>query len=775
MSTKVYYLNITKHTADVSFLENATYQIGYRDGVYVLNDRTGADEICVSRPNDFVEKIREMGGDCEIITVDVDEHKFLKCIRAPEDADTKFNFGEYYAFYHDRLDMENPEPFKDIFSGLEFTRDEVDDSFVKGIDAVDTIRRFIRAAHEGATPEFRLVSYKEYREAVAPVKAAFEQKKYEPYKITNAERAVIFEGITNLCNRFDHSWTEHGVNQVIDEWERNKGELISTFMAHPNYNGNFQIVLSNEFYQLDTSRYAGRDLTNWIADNFRSSVLLEERKILGKSLEEWKRERRYLNAIMPKVTPIMSGNEIVFMNYDLFAEIRQKMDRMAFVIDMFQGERYTDESIEKKDHYEYMFRRIREYAKDRVDEEFARIINERAPEVRARAEQKTTKVVQKLMKKYGMDKIEGFHKAFAAYSDAINVIKITRHTVLSLLPMDYLTMSFGNSWSSCHTIDKENIRDMPGDTFEGMHCSGTMSYMLDGSSIVLYTVDKNYEGNTFWENNKIDRCMFHVGKEKILQGRCYPQCKDGDGELYTQFRNLVQKIMSELWEIPNQWILKRHGNYNYMIESTGTHYPDYYHFSDPNMSVFKYSALEHETQKVKIGHYPICPACGREHDTHGYLACCDGVTCPECGEPINSDEEIFEYNGATYHMECGFWCDYHDQYEPDSERYGHIANYGEICNEAAESSEFVECERCHELIWIEEAYGTYDGNVCSYCCDNYYEWVSRENTYCPADEIAECNFCGEAFYVNGATNIVEYEDGWVCEHCAEEHNIEIGE
>ena len=48
-----------------------------------------------------------------------------------------------------------------------------------------------------------------------------------------------------------------------------------------------------------------------------------------------------------------------------------------------------------------------------------------------------------------VDGSEAYDK-FAKYADSINPIKVKRHTVLSVHPIDYYTMSFGNSWTSCH-------------------------------------------------------------------------------------------------------------------------------------------------------------------------------------------------------------------------------------------------------------------------------------------------------------------------------------
>ena len=146
------------------------------------------------------------------------------------------------------------------------------------------------------------------------------------------------------------------------------------------------------------------------------------------------------------------------------------------------------------------------YTSQYIDSELADELNKICPEVHAHDGQKTSRVINKLLAYIGVGKHPEYNREFAKYADALNPLKITRHTILSVNPLDYLTMSFGNSWASCHTIDKQNKRNMP-NSYQGMYSSGTISYMLDSPSMVFYTVDASYDGNDFWHEPKINRQM----------------------------------------------------------------------------------------------------------------------------------------------------------------------------------------------------------------------------------------------------------------------------
>lgn len=196
---------------------------------------------------------------------------------------------------------------------------------------------------------------------------------------------------------------------------------------------------------------------------------------------------------------------------------------------------------------------------------------------------------------------------------------------ISLNPLDYLTMSFGNSWSSCHTIDKTNQRGAP-NSYSGMHCGGTMSYMLDGSSIITYVHTHATEDH---EEGKLYRNMFHFNNGTLVQGRVYPQANDGATDLYRTFRRFMQIEFTKLLNLnEDDWIRRTTPCYENVI-SYGVHYKDYEHFDMCNVS-YPREMPNAASNRVVVGHARICPLCGKEVSDNynsGYLthADCDDV------------------------------------------------------------------------------------------------------------------------------------------------------
>lgn len=276
--------------------------------------------------------------------------------------------------------------------------------------------------------------------------------------------------------------------------------------------------------------------------------------------------------------------------------------------------------------------------------------------------QKLSRIIGKLGKITGLDQIKeidltngrdyGWNRKYAMFADAVSPLVITRHTVISVNPLDYLTASFGHNWASCHTIDYQNLRQIDGrHVYHGMYMSGTLSYMLDKVSVVFYTVDGSYKGTEFWTQDKMQRCMFHFGEDKLVQGRVYPDGRDGGDESYAgQFRSVMQKVLAECLDIDNLWVKLKRDNMRSLTSSWGTHYRDYLEYRDPTISKIKGTE---NTQRINIGHAPICPTCGREHSAEGSLNCdrCDTIyTCDECGGAIDDIDDMISFDG--YHFCC---------------------------------------------------------------------------------------------------------------------------
>jgi hypothetical protein len=164
---------------------------------------------------------------------------------------------------------------------------------------------------------------------------------------------------------------------------------------------------------------------------------------------------------------------------------------------------------------------------------------------------------------------------------------------ISVNPIDYITMSVGRSWTSCHA-------------FGSGYFGGTASYMLDNVSIITFVHDE--EPNDFVNTGKIYRNMFHYKNGILLQSRVYPQGNDGCTDLYEEFRKIVQKEISDMLGVNNSW--SKHDNSRMLIDSIGSHYRDYAYFSNGiNLSKINNSI---GCNHMVIGHHAVCPSCGQE-------------------------------------------------------------------------------------------------------------------------------------------------------------------
>jgi hypothetical protein len=233
-------------------------------------------------------------------------------------------------------------------------------------------------------------------------------------------------------------------------------------------------------------------------------------------------------------------------------------------------------------------------------------LDKRLPDVKIAAGMKTSRAFNRVCDSFGVTALPAYNKLFAEYADMVSGLARQLDFVISVNPYDYLTMSFGKSWASCHTIDKTNQRNLPS-SYSGMYCGGTLSYMLDSSSIITFVVDK---GADVQECGKIYRNMFHYENNALIQGRVYPQGNDGATDLYQTFRTFMQDEMAVLLGLEqNTWIIKRGtSECDSFSSTTGRHYRDYLNYSDCNVCYPK--ERSGFVGIVHIGSDGICPKCG---------------------------------------------------------------------------------------------------------------------------------------------------------------------
>lgn len=509
--------------------------------------------------------------------------------------------------------------------------------------------------------------------------------------LTQEEHDAILRNMEDLLDRYDYIYEEDALNTIIKTWAMQKEDLITHFKLHPNYlEGKFMIVFNHD-YDREVDFSAGYRFLNWLKCQIEKSE---------------------------------ATNEMIYaldsINILLYAHKKTVPDALATTI---------PESFH------------------------------------IHSGMKTTRAVNKICVSVGLDQIHqyvtndvtgrtkdiGYNFEFAKLSDAYSPLSIVRHTVLSINPLDYLTMSFGNSWASCHTIDKENRRG-GANNYQGCYSSGTISYMLDQTSMVLYTVDADYSGDEFWNQDKIIRQMFHWGEEKLIQGRLYPQSNDGHSDVYRPYREIVQKLVSEMWDFPNRWTVSKGtaaaGKY---ITSYGTNYQDYSHYDDCTLSRVRDSNNE---SYIIVGEEPICIYCGEEHNFEENISCCGGRVCESCGCVLRENEIVW-LDDIPYCEDCVSECGSCGEYFRNEDLVEAINYLGEeilVCSDCADRyyGECVECGMLHDLDCMCTVHDNY---VCDDCLEDLYSqcYDCEEYEYnCDVvrDEVdgrCRCRSCNKAY------------------------------
>ena len=412
---------------------------------------------------------------------------------------------------------------------------------------------------------------------------------------------------------FGHDTTEAGCQRFIDESLAAKADLDSLFKKSPNYNGNHQIVF-DEHFERDLSYSEIAEVLRTFLDKVDAKKnVLKNKDENGKNLEQ----ALAVGTNIPAVVDIRS------------------LDRMenAFSgnIDAFDCDGITKKS---KTNYNTLlkFFEVFKYkgAVTALDEDFSTRLTAVADynnvPLKFPVGLKTGKAFNRVFNYYKFSGLKGYEKEFAKYSDLVAARDVKWKVVISTNPIDFLRMSFGVNWSSCHTTDPNNrrgIKLLNSNSYHGMYMNGCQSYALDNTSFIVYVVSESTDRNHPEEAGKIYRNMFQYKDGYLLQGRVYPQGKDGATDLYKKIRTFVQREIATCFGIEfidngtfgDTWAKCGGAHNKYTeIESYGHHYRDYNNASDCNMTRIKAIAPYDQTgeiTRIEIGHESICLKCGR--------------------------------------------------------------------------------------------------------------------------------------------------------------------
>lgn len=260
----------------------------------------------------------------------------------------------------------------------------------------------------------------------------------------------------------------------------------------------------------------------------------------------------------------------------------------------------------------------------------------------------------------------------AKICDALLPLEVDQTFYISLNPLDYLTMSHGDGWESCHSL-----RD------DGCYHSATVTMLSDPSTVIVYTLSNNPE-NRFWDYDKQTRQIVSIADDLdgIFQQVFYPSKTTNDTEVIKKY---LQEIISEYKQSSEKWIKSNYRNENIKCrEYLG--YTDWNNGKESTLTKISGSSpkfvigksvpyLDEATATLsstsRLSHYSwvVCNGCGKIHrrsDCHEYdydEYYCDTcyrekfIVCDKCDRTI-PDDKVIVIDGKRYCENCAKKIDY---------------------------------------------------------------------------------------------------------------------
>lgn len=526
-------------------------------------------------------------------------------------------------------------------------------------------------------------------------------KKLEPTAIREeAKRKYVSEyGTAEYVNQtielfkkfqIDGEFTEIGVKRNVEEWYKNKTNIFNIFREHPYWDENAKAIV----FEKDEMRYAD------------------------------------------------------------FGLATEKLERIISVVGDHYGRIYNDGI------YELLTELRRIIDSERVNENQAQYLNSIASKYKIdphiatllRANVKFTKIVRKIFSNLEMidyhsgdsimvdaTQIRGdefsFEKEFAKFADLMSELVVHRITVISVNFLDFLTMSNGNSWSSCHYINSYGIfHQSDENSYHGMYKRGCLSYALDDCSFIYYTLEDKSSDEEYYLRPKVNRMCCQYKNGILITGKDYPNNTEKHSD---EIRHDVQAILAQCEGFDNMWTFSRQiSRISEFVkpDPEASNYPDFlYDHQEPRISLRKPFMMsisvndvdsESVINKFTIGHCTYCVACGEKFDSndHEWLQCVDHRAdhfCRHCGKYFEDPHELVMVDGTAMCRNCCFYCQYHQCFEIGE--YKEITINGElvkVCNEGADHVKT--CKRCGSYF--------FSGSDTLYC-DNCIRDAVKENGF----------------------------------------------
>lgn len=336
-----------------------------------------------------------------------------------------------------------------------------------------------------------------------------------------------------------------------------------------------------------------------------------------------------------------------------------------------------------------------------------------------------------------------WEQAKAKLCDYLSPLTVDETFYISINPLDYLTMSHGVSWGSCHSI-REN----------GCYHAATTTTLADGSTVIVYTLRKDDTPKSkFWSINKCTRELVFLSEDLdgIFQQVFYPSRTTNDSELV---RNILQSMLTSYTTKPNLW-----KKISYREADIDT--DEYLGYQDWECGKESYcSILSDSRPSFKIGCLvPCIDNVDEILELEDRLVNRDLNDCEcECCGDVYDRDDMYYYEGSYYCEHCFYenfaYCECCDETVPVEDVI--YIDGDPYCSHCASSEDYVETEddgnrtEYHRLVidgaeiyYHRESYLKSDYPNVKYCedCDIWY-----------VDEV--CPYCGDRLELEEKTNFI---------------------
>jgi hypothetical protein len=416
--------------------------------------------------------------------------------------------------------------------------------------------------------------------------------------------ANMKEALTAWGLKENVDFADIGLSAIYDEYKNKKHGLIDLLSKNPDWDAENLCVVKSFIHERTVNKEVYRDCLGQFVDRFWNNC----RTTTGGHMDDY--AYAYFNVFQQTIENMVSSDLIARIfdiknrhHYYMNSEIHKKLDNMLCNVKV---------GMKMSRLWSQFFDILG------VREQLGKVTNSQGNEV------------------------YWFDRWFAQFSDSLNPRTVSETVVLSVNPCDYINMSKGTGWQSCHNMCSGSWR------------AGCISYMLDDVSMVLYTIDKYTDKP--WAEPKINRQMYMYNFSNLLSSRLYPDY--ADTKLKSQFDVEVLRILSEC---------ERRGvhvdTYNSLsntyraVVSTSSgakHYLDYT-YSQYNTLLY-FDTVKNNCSPMFIGARTLSLISGTpiEKGTTSNITG-DVKICYECGR-IEQASDMVLIGEKYYCKDCAFYC-----------------------------------------------------------------------------------------------------------------------